>query len=475
MAGSRGAERILNSDKTQFDKEQTDLVKFILNERFFKPWSLHQTFEIDDNLFDYSLIGESALEIYLTAKCNQKCEYCYLHRFPGLYPAEYDKQEIVLHNLQLLFDYIIENDFYIPSIEYFTGEIWHSEYGLKVLEMTLQAVKNGLRTDSFTIPSNCSFVADEIQLGKIQRYIDALSRQGVRLVFSISVDGAPVEDFARPLNNGWVKTEEFYDRLFLFAQHNTYYFHPMVAACDIEKWIENFQWWENKCIEYDMDPDVCIMMLEVRNNDWTQEKIESYCKLLDYFIDRQWKNNDYNIERFCKELFNYQGGGLHGYVPYAPARSDTFPGCTVANSLTVRAGDLAICPCHRTAYNKFLYGRFVVENDKICDIEGYNPQMAMRILMSNFNLTNFGCDTCIYSKYCLKGCLGSQYETTGDPFMPMECVCKFFKAKLKFLANKYNELGVYDWVRENARPEEEWYLRIQEWLQFAEEVIKDGE
>ena len=35
MAGSRGSERFLNNDKTQFDKEQSDLVKWMLNERYF--------------------------------------------------------------------------------------------------------------------------------------------------------------------------------------------------------------------------------------------------------------------------------------------------------------------------------------------------------------------------------------------------------------------------------------------------------
>lgn len=470
MAGSRGVERVLNNDKTQFDKEQTDLVKFLLNERYFKPWKLHQTYTVNEDLFNYSLLGESSLEIYLTSHCNQKCEYCYLHKYPGLYPEEYDKPDIILHNLQLLFDYIIEQDLYIPTIEFFTGEIWQSNFGLQILDMTLEAYKKGLKVDCISIPSNCSFVADEIQLCEIQKRIDAFARYNVRLMFSISVDGAPVESEARPLNNGWIKTDEFYERLFLFAQHNTYYFHPMVAACDIEKWIDNYKWWESNCLEYDMDPDVVVMMLEVRNNDWTPEKINSYCDFINYLIDRQWNKHNGDLASFTRDMFNYDGGGLHGYVPYAPAHTDTFPGCTVASSLTVRVGDLAICPCHRTAYNKFLYGHFVVKDDKIVDIEGYNPQMAMRILMSNFNLTNFGCDTCNFSPYCLKGCFGSQYESTGDPFMPIPCVCDFFKTKITFIAKKFEDLGVNDYLRNNADPAEEWYCRVKEWLDFVERI-----
>jgi hypothetical protein len=84
------------------------------------------------------------------------------------------------------------------------------------------------------------------------------------------------------------------------------------------------------------------------------------------------------------------------------------PTCSVADHLTIRLGDLAICPCHRTAYNKYLYGKFVVENDKIVDISAINTQMAIRILFANNKIASFGCDNCIFSEYCIKVCFGSQ-------------------------------------------------------------------
>jgi len=39
----------------------------------------------------------------------------------------------------------------------------------------------------------------------------------------------------------------------------------------------------------------------------------------------------------------------------------------------VRLGDLAICPCHRQAYDEYLYGHFVVENNRITGIKANNP------------------------------------------------------------------------------------------------------
>jgi len=35
----------------------------------------------------------------------------------------------------------------------------------------------------------------------------------------------------------------------------------------------------------------------------------------------------------------------------------------------VRAGDLSIIPCHRTSYQKFIYGKYKTENNKIIGIE----------------------------------------------------------------------------------------------------------
>jgi radical SAM protein with 4Fe4S-binding SPASM domain len=128
------------------------------------------------------------------------------------------------------------------------------------------------------------------------------------------------------------------------------------------------------------------------------------------------------------------------------APADTFAGCSVANYMTVRVGDLAICPCHRTAYNKLLYGWFKVEDNQIVDIIGNNPQMATRVLMSNNTYCTLGCDVCKYRTVCLKGCFGAQYEVLGDPFYPIQNICDFFTAKYSFLTQKYIDMGVMEYL-----------------------------
>ena len=86
----------------------------------------------------------------------------------------------------------------------------------------------------------------------------------------------------------------------------------MISAETIENSIENFDWWiENLERVYfhehlndrsHFKPRMPFM-LEVRNDNWTDEKIEYYLKLLEHII--QWRlslvNN--NIEKFAKSLY----------------------------------------------------------------------------------------------------------------------------------------------------------------------------
>lgn len=457
--------------RSEFLEEQTNIVKTLLTNRYFNPWREYKKFEYDEN-FDKSLINESKLEIYVTAKCNQKCDYCYLVKHKELYPAEFDKKELILKNLNILIDWIIENNFYIPTIEIFSGEIWHTNFGLDILEIIYQGIQKGLQTNMVLIPSNCSFILDKIQTQKIQHCINKFEKIGVRLCFSISVDGKIIENF-RPLNSSEKeKNDLFYDNLFLFAEHNNFHFHPMVSAKNINKWIENYLWFEEMFYKYNLNIET-IMMLEVRNNDWDEKSIQEYKEFLDFLINKKLKYHK-TIDNFFNYLFNFDNSNEtpDGYLPYALPFAYTFQGCTVSDNLTVRLGDLAICPCHRTAYNKLLYGHFIVKDNKIIDIEGNNPEIASRILLANNNIASLNCDVCKINKFCLKGCFGSQYETEKDMFFPIQSVCNLFLEKYDFLIKKYTELGIIDYLKKIS-PYNMHYNQAQELLKFIQEYNKD--
>ena len=466
-------ELILNR-KEIYQEEHDKMLKMMLEERFFKIWKNKELRE-DSDVRDFSLIDDIGLELFITSTCNQHCEYCYLVKHGNeLYPQECNNPETILHNLNILFDWFIENDMYIPRIDLFTGEIWHAQFGLDVLDLIYKKILEGFKTEFIMIPSNCSFLKDPVQTGRIEQRLHKFANKNIRIAFSISIDGKIIEEQARPHNDASVNNDAFYERMFLFAKHHEFYFHPMVAAIDVDRWIENHKWWVEECEKYDIDPDQCIMMLEVRNNNWTEESIKHYNEFMDYLLERYLSK--YSTEGLAYSLImdpNYRARDtLTGYIPYFPGMADSFPGCSVSLELTVRLGDLAICPCHRTAYKKYLYGHFKVENDKITDIVSNNVYMAERILFMNNNLCSLKCDTCPFNPVCIKGCFGSQLETNDDPFVPIESVCNFYYHKISHIFHKLKEYGI-DEIWKTISPYEPGYTRAQEFLAIMNRVEEE--
>jgi len=436
----------INRNKSQFQIEQDHLLQTILNYRFIYPWK-----GITGKGDSSDIKRDAHLELYITNQCNQKCSYCYLTKHPELYP-KHISNETILKNLRILYNYIFSNNLHIPHIDMFSGEIWQSQLGYDVLSLTLEYINKGMDTQFIMIPSNCSFVASDKTLRPIQEFIDKFHETGTSLIFSASIDGKYIDGANRPRNDpSFLYTDDFYERLFAFCKKNTFYFHPMVAAENISLWSDNYKWWIYQLEKYELNENV-MMYLEVRNSDWTDEAIRHYCKLL---ITMMEHFKDKYCEGKIELLGNAMCGGrslpektqIQGYIPWFLTETDNFIGCSAGGYMVVRIGDLAICPCHRTSYNKYLYGYFDVENDEIVGVHACNVQMAIKVLMTNFSHCIPVCDTCLYNDYCLRGCLGSQLETTGDPFFPSKNVCHFFHNKMNTLARYIDESGLLNYLK----------------------------
>lgn len=462
-------------NKEQFNKEQDQLLKSILQARFFNGWK-----GISSVPPESSPAHESILELYITNKCNQNCTYCYLQKHKELYPPNVTEDQI-LNNLKILCDYIVANHFNIKQLDLFSGEIWHTEFGFQILDILYEYISNGMQIASILIPSNCYFVNNAQTFQRIQNYINKFQNTtSCQLLFSISVDGKIIDDIDRMRKNQEVYSEEFYDNLFTFAKINTFYFHPMINADTIQYWKENYEWWESKCKYYNMDINT-MMLLEVRSTDWSDEATQEYCSFMNFLADKFYKDICHNdFELFANVIGDIRLNQnntitLSGYIPWVVPQNRTAIGCTVSTALTIRLGDLAICPCHRTAYDKYIYGYFVVENNMITDIRANNPYVAIKILMSNTQVTSPICSTCLYNYCCLKGCYGLQLEQGADPFFPLEPLCKFFKTKIKSNLQYLRDKGIIDYYKSIDPHEYKYNTTIKFLLELDEKVKAEEE
>lgn len=465
-----------------YQAENTDLLKTILSASFFRPWKNREKYRTTIERRDL------AVELYVTAACNQACEYCYLHKFgDALYPADIRDPEKIIHNLRMILDYLIEQGYDVRRYDIFSGEIMHTPLGIAVLDEIYQGKQRGLTVEEIQIPTNCSFLLDDAATQRLQAAFDRLRSAGVAVKPSASVDGLLIEDDVRPFVGGirqGQRDQAFYDRVFDFVLKNEGGFHPMIAASSIERWKDNIVWWWNQCEAHGINLPNSVMTLEVRNDDWTLEKIEAYVDFLDFYAGLIFDGFCHgDAAYFARCMIGVeQVGPIRGYSPLLLNNDTQIATCSISHQLTVRLGDLAICPCHRTAYPEYLYGRFVVEDGKITDIEAINPFAAAKILMMNQRVCHHGCDVCWNKNFCVRQCFGAQLESGQELFMPSSIVCNLLKAKTEALYKIYLQYGVAEQAKllvENtrdfdsrARKQIEIFIGLFDELKAAMEALK---
>lgn len=227
---------------------------------------------------------EIALELFITSDCNKRCEYCYLQKYKhDLYPQQFNNPDMIRKNCQILLNHFLEKNIKVPSIDIFSGEIIEDgDLWFDVMEIVKEASDKGLDVKKMLIPTNASFLTNDAVCERVENLIKDFQEHGIRITLSFSDDGGLLDEINRPLTTGEKQNKEkFYERAKYFSRKYYFGFHPMVNAHSIEKWVDNFNWW----IEYtqDLPPSDALctaMFLEVRNDEWTDDKIEHYLKFL---------------------------------------------------------------------------------------------------------------------------------------------------------------------------------------------------
>lgn len=402
----------------------------------------------------------SRLELIIRPQCDQQCDYCYIHNYGDkLYPIKHRKnKEELVHNIDILLQYLLEEKkIQITQWEIFGGDLFSDDLWFDVMDLFIKYYSNSYYQDCylkfneiyFMMPNNLTFVKDDAKVARFEEYLEKLKAINLKFVISYSTDGLYAIDSRekRAIDQAW------FDKTLAFCAKHGFGTHPMISSQNIHNFVDNYDWWiENMAKHYTIDQGWSPMFLPVRNDGWTEEHIQKYIELLNHMIDFRLNLFDGNIYNFAKHLT--QGTETKHYLLRTPPsdiisirtnnRQNNVINCSLPCVLTINTADLTIAPCHRLTYEQFCAGHFIIENDKVVGIEADYGLSSYINITENNRYYRPECTHCEIRDFCMQGCMGSQFEFSGDVHKPVPSVCNLLKAQWEFLINKYANMGILD-------------------------------
>jgi len=346
--------------------------------------------------FDVRLPRISGITAWASARCNLRCEYCYVYR---LYPNQPNK-DLNEEALEALIEFASRNKPF--SIHWFGGEPLLAWDNVIVRAVEL-AEKKGLKIPNdikFSLTTNLTLL-DEKKLEFIKKY---------NIGLLISIDGTKEKhDRHRKFPSGKGSWDIVWKNLKLVRKYyiGTPELRWTVSPETLPGLADDVKFFvENGLTNLAIDP--------VFECEWYEEDYETYrremVKLRGYVI--QW------LRRGIPVYLMPVRRGLE--TIYGLRNSWKFRcGLAQANLGMDINGDLY--PCHRfvSSHDK----RLVLGNIKdLLDPEGYEKFEEKRIRFNQewwkappFNADDLSmCDKCIFRNGCMGGCLAINYDMYGD-------------------------------------------------------------
>jgi len=407
-----------------YESENNDLLNSFIRRTFFRGFRSPEQHP-----------NWSRIELFMNSRCNQNCKYCYIARYGKvLYPVF--EHDTVVKNTKKLLDWLSSRKFR-PNLELFSGEPLVQPTSFEIIDMILDH-----EISSLVIPTNFSFMLDDKLVHEVEKRILAAKHRKLPLFLSASIDGKYCES-NRPIKgyDADPRDDSFYDKVFSFCSKHRFGFHPMVYSELIENWCDNFLWFQSMFQKHRI-PWWNLYLLEVRNKEWSRRSIVELGNFMKFLV--RWTFNRTGRDGFVNFVFHHKGFNI---LSNPLTRVGRGIGCSIQSVMCVRLQDLAIFPCHRTAYPQFKVAQF----DGDMNIRAYNPDLWVTILTLDANTLPY-CETCPVKYLCGKGCLGSQYEVTGDLFTPIPTVCQMEHWKLYSYVEALKEIGMLNTIKDIVEP-----------------------
>lgn len=430
----------------QYQKENSELLNKAFEDIFIKHWRGEKK------------INRLGLELIISGYCNLGCKYCYVNNFGHkLFPKEIRNNKKILDNAGKVFDWIIENKFKFDRLEMFSGELFNQKIGYDIMELMLEKysqapdVAKGLL---IMIPTNFTFILDPELEKKVQSLIDRFKIIGARMGLSASFDGLILESQNRPFKGNIdinvkniIRNQDYYDRAFAFIAKNGCGLHPMVYSQGIELWKDNFLWFQNMMQRHGIHW-TRLYLLQVRNAEWTTEQNNRLKDFIRFLFE--WVDDKLNHDK--EKIVDFILNGGFNIMRSTMGTSGRGLSCSIQSGPVIRLADLMLVPCHRTMYKGLEFGKFIVKDGKLTgELEAINPELFFAINSISYKAFPY-CDVCGIKNSCRGGCLGSQLEVIGDPFVPIPTMCAMQHALMAGIIEGATKIGVYEMLKAKMTP-----------------------
>lgn len=366
------------------------------------------------------------VELIISPKCNLGCKYCYIHRHKKeIFDEGIFDEDLTIKNLKLFLQWIEKHEFN-PALEIFSGELFAQEVGFKVLEIIYEHQKNipaAARIPSVTIPTNFTFLNSDELTCRVRDLKHKLESIGITMFLSASFDGMHMEQnrpYTKNLdyNINLERDESYYDKVFQFCSTEYCGLHPMVYSKDIDKWKQNFLWFQEKMAQHNI-PWQDLYLLHVRNEEWTNENLQDLMNFVEFLFEWSWEQVNHDIDAFLYFMLKEHGFNMMTTPFNIIGRGIT---CGIQSTLTIRLSDLMVYPCHRTGYEQYYCGQFIPDDEEVLKYKNINAEL----LITTYGIhkeTLPECYECPINKLCTGQCFGACHESNNNLFVPIPSVC----------------------------------------------------
>jgi len=409
-----------------FQTQNDELLTSFFEHTFFRSFKSEKGIE-----------NMNSFEFMLGSSCNLQCKYCYYTNYgKELYPRELENPKLLTENANKVFKMLRKNNMKPKSMEIFAGEPLIKPFVIDIIKKMI--IFNEESKGTITIPTNCTWAMTPEKLDRVEDLLNFSDSHHVRTFLSASIDGKFCET-NRPLVAGVdTRDDDYYDRLFAFARKHQFGFHPMVYSEEIEKWKDNFLWFQEMFKKHNIPWDN-LYLLEVRNWEWSENQMKELYEFLRFLIKWTFEKCGSNVDKYIMWVFK---GGMN--ILRGPLSTiGRGIGCSMQAGFHLRIGDFAIVPCHRLSYPPYLYGWLNIDDDGNYKFKSHNVEMTTAIYTSDMKNQAY-CEACAIKDLCALGCLGSQYEVNGDPFVPIPTMCKMEHYKVAGILQGFKDIGAYN-------------------------------